>query len=95
VPDSLMLTCPLHERPLVPSPVPGGLVCPETGCLTAVRIGVPGGLFSSPLTPLGEGAAGHHELVCTYQAAGFTRTEAMQVLCCLISASIMKDKGDG
>ena len=97
MPDSLVIMCPEHRCPLVPSPAdPVMLFCPQDDdCDTSVRLSVPDGFPSSPLTPLGEGAAAHHELVLTYQAAGFSRTEAMQVLCCVISASMMKDKGSG
>ena len=90
-----MLTCPEHGTLLVPDATDGTrLVCPDGDCFHEFRF-AGGPAFPSPLTPLGEGAAAHHELVLTYQAAGFTRTEAMQVLCCVISASMMKDKGSG
>jgi hypothetical protein len=85
------ICCPEHGDPLVPSG-PGSLRCPADGCEFGFGFGT---LGIPPLTPLAEGAAGHHELVLTYQAAGFSRTEAMQVLCCIISASFMKDKGSG
>ena len=98
MPDSITITCPQHGCVLSADTAdPGRLFCPEGACGSEVRIRIPDGpLFPvSPLTPLGEGAAGHHELVLTYQAAGFSRTEAMQILCCVISAGIMKDRGNG
>jgi hypothetical protein len=95
------ITCPEHNLSLVPGD-PGRLRCPEDGCFFGyiadrdLAFAPSAQRFpSSPLTPLGEGAAAHHELVLTYQAAGFTRTEAMQVLLCVITASMMKDKGNG
>jgi len=92
MPDTSPLRCPAHQAGLVPSAAqPGVLMCPDSRCNFVFG----SALVSSPLTPLGEGAAGHHELVLTYEAAGFSRTEAMQILCCVISASIMKDKGSG
>ena len=96
MPDSLVIMCPEHGTLLVPDAADGTrLACPDSDCFHEFRFASGPALPSSPLTPLGEGAAAHHELVLTYTAAGFTRTEAMQVLCCVISASMMKDKGSG
>jgi hypothetical protein len=64
----------------------GRVTCPA-GCeMTAP-------LPPSPVGPISQGAAMNHELVLTYQAAGFSRTEAMQVLLCIIQAGIMKGSG--
>ena len=49
----------------------------------------------SPLSVLDQGAACQHESVLSWQAAGFSRSEAMQLLCCIIQASIMKGSGGG
>jgi hypothetical protein len=96
--ESLLLTCQAHGQPLIPgiSP-PGVLTCPEAGCRTAVTIAPlgPPGMPSAPLTPLAAQAAAHHELVLGHEAAGFSRTEAMQVLCAVIQAAIMRGSGDG
>jgi hypothetical protein len=93
--ESLLLTCQNHMQPLVPASVPGVLACPEAGCLTAVGITPASGLRSPspPLTPLGAQAAGYHELMLSCEAAGFSRAEAMQVLCCTIQAMIMRGSG--
>lgn len=94
--EAFAITCPQHACVLVPDPLdPVRLCCPDAGCDNEVRITVPdAGLFlSSPLTMLEQGAAQHHELVLAHVAAGFSRTEAMQILCCIISASIMKGSG--
>jgi hypothetical protein len=94
VPDSLALTCPQHEAVLIPSPVQAGmLMCPDATCTTVVCLS--GTAPSSPLTYLEQGAAERHELVRAHEMAGFSRSEAMQVLCTTISASIMKDSGHG
>jgi hypothetical protein len=98
VADSLMLTCPDHHNVLLPDPGdPARLFCPDAACDTSVRVAVPeGAAFPfSPMTSLEQGAAAHHELVRTYESAGFTRTEAMQILCTTITATIMKDRGHG
>ena len=98
MPDSLLLSCPDHGLPLIPD---GGaddaatLMCPDAGCPMAVRIGAPGGLPFSPLTSLEQGAAQRHELVRAHEAAGFSRTESMQVMLCITTALIMKDPGSG
>lgn len=94
--EAMVITCPAHNQPLVPDHDDiGALSCPEGDCELVVRIAVPDGMFSSPLTPFGQTAAGHHELVTTYQQAGFSRSEGMQVLCCIITAGVMKDRGNG
>jgi len=49
----------------------------------------------SPLSVLDQGAACQHESVLSWQAAGFSRSEAMQLLCCIIQAGIMKGSGGG
>jgi hypothetical protein len=48
----------------------------------------------SPLTYLEQGAAQRHELVRAHEAVGFSRSEAMQVMIAVITATIMKDRGD-
>lgn len=98
MPESLVITCPDHQCPLLPSPAdPVMLYCPEGDCDTSVRISAPeAAVFpASPLTHLEQGAVQHHELVRAHEAAGFSRSEGMQVLCCIISASIMKGGGNG
>lgn len=96
MPDSLALTCPEHEAVLIPSPVQAGmLMCPDAACVVVVRLELPGGSPLSPLTYLEQGAAERHELVRVHEGAGFSRTEAMQVLCVTITASIMKGSGSG
>ena len=90
----MALTCAAHEAVLIPSPVQQGmLMCPDATCATVVCLS--GGPPASPLTYLEQGAAERHELVCAHERAGFSRTEAMQVLCTTITASIMKDRGNG
>lgn len=96
--DSLMITCPEHGTALIPSgPAddPGALACPDATCATAVRIAIPDGTPFSPLTMLEQSAVQQHEFVCSREAAGFSRTEAMQLLCCIVQATIMKGSGSG
>ena len=97
MPDSIVITCPEHGCPLLPSVADlVMLYCPQDpGCDTSVRISAPDGPMSSPLTYLEQGAAERHELVTSHEAAGFSGSEAMQILCCVVYASIMKDKGNG
>jgi hypothetical protein len=77
--------CPAHHLPFAPSGP--GLVACGAGCV------MPLPFPASPLTSLGQGATGHNELVLTYQAAGFSRVEAIQILCCVIQAGIMRGSG--
>ena len=96
--DSMMITCPAHSCPLIPSfLVPGDLACPEQDCGTVIHITIPddAGFPPSPLTSLEQGAAAHHELVLSYEAAGFSRSEAMQIVCTVITALLMKGSGSG
>lgn len=96
--DSLMMTCPQHGTVLIPSHTqPGILMCSDPVCPVVVSIAVPpaAGMPLSPLTQLEQGAAAHNELVCSYEHAGFTRTEAMQILCCVITAAFMKGSAGG
>jgi hypothetical protein len=94
VPESMALTCPQHDAVLIPSPVQAGmLMCPDATCATVVCLSAGGP--PSPMTFLEQGAAERHELVCAHERAGFSRSEAMQVLCTTITASIMKDRGHG
>jgi hypothetical protein len=99
MPDRLVITCPEHGCPLVPSLAdPVMLYCPQdAACDTSVRIFASDApLFpSSPMTELEQGGAQQHEFVLSRVAAGFSRTEAMQILCCIVSAGIMKGSGDG
>ena len=44
---------------------------------------------------LEQSAVQQHEFVCSREAAGFSRTEAMQLLCCIVQATIMKGSGSG
>ena len=93
MPDSFAITCPVHEAVLVPSPVaPTMLRCPDTTCATIISVPVP---LSSPLTVLEQGVAERHEIVRVHEAGGFSRSEAMQILCTTITATIMKDRGYG
>lgn len=41
---------------------------------------------ASPLTALAEGAAQLHELYRSYVEAGFTETQAMQLVCAMVTA---------
>ena len=50
---------------------------------------------TSPLTVLEQGVAERHEIVRVHEAGGFSRSEAMQILCTTITATIMKDRGYG
>ena len=75
----MLITCPaLTSCPLIPS-VPGSRrpgTCPEQDCGTVIHITIPddAGFPPSPLTSLEQGAAAHHELVLSYEAAGFPRS---------------------
>lgn len=92
--DSLLIMCPGHGCPLMPDhDDPGRLRCPEGACVNEVRIGAADGFPFSPLTSLEQGAATHHELVLSYERTGFSRSESMQILCTIITAHIMKDRG--
>jgi hypothetical protein len=71
--------------------VPGNLICPEGDCGTAIHITAP---EADVLTYLEQGAAQRHELVRAHEAVGFSRSEAMQVMIAVITATIMKDRGD-
>jgi|SRR5215472_18420026 len=94
--DSLLLSCPEHQIALsADSDDPGRLFCPMGACANEVRIGAAGGFPFSPLSQLEQSAAQHHELVLAHEAAGFSRPEAMQVLCCIIHAGIMRGSGNG
>jgi hypothetical protein len=94
MPESLALTCPEHDAALVPSTIqPGMLMCPDATCATVVCLS--GSAPSSPLTYLEQGVAERHEMVRVHEAGGFSRSEAMQILCTTITASIMKDRGNG
>ena len=94
MPDSLALTCPEHEAALIPSTVqPGMLMCPDATCSTVVCLS--GTAPASPLTYLEQGAAQRHEIVRAHEAAGFSRSEAVQILCTTITATIMMGSGDG
>jgi hypothetical protein len=94
MPDSLQITCPEHEAALIPSHVqPGMLMCPDASCATVICI-LPAG-FPPALTSLEQSAAANHELVLVHEGAGFSRAEAMQVLCSVITATIMKGSGSG
>jgi hypothetical protein len=96
MPESLMFTCPEHGHALLPLPAdPHLLRCPEDGCEMSFRLGAADGFPLSPLSLLEQGAAQHHELVLAHEGAGFSRSEAMQVLCTVISAGIMKGSGSG
>lgn len=96
MPESMAITCPEHQTVLIPSPVQDGmLMCPNATCSTVIFLSAPPGPPASPLTYLERGAAERHELVCTHESVGFSRSEAMQVLCTTITASIMKDRGSG
>lgn len=96
MPDSFAITCPVHETVLIPSPVqPTMLMCPDTTCATIISVPVLNGPPVSPLTYLEQGVAERHEMVRVHEAGGFSRTEAMQILCTTITASIMKDMGAG
>ena len=50
---------------------------------------------ADPMTLIEQGAAAHHELVLSYEAAGFSRSEAMQIVCTVITALLMKGSGSG
>lgn len=94
--DSLMISCPRHCAPLLADHEDlGRLFCPMGDCGTEVRVAATDGLPLSPLTQFEQGAAQHHELVLAHEGAGFSRSEAMQVLCTIISAGIMKGSGSG
>ena len=96
MPDSFAITCPVHEAVLVPSPVaPTMLMCPDTTCATIISMPAPTRLLSSPLTVLEQGVAERHEIVRVHEAGGFSRSEAMQILCTTITATILKDRGYG
>ena len=96
MPDSFAITCPVHETVLIPSPVqPTMLMCPDTTCATIISVPVPNGALPPPLTYLEQGVAERHEMVRVHEAGGFSRTEAMQILCTTITVSIMKDRGAG
>ena len=96
MPDSLLLSCPGHSVALSADILdPGRLYCPADGCGNEVRIGAGDGFPFSPMTSLEQGAAQRHELVRVHEAAGFSRTEAMQVMLCITTALIMKDPGSG
>lgn len=45
-------------------------------------------LPSDPLPKLLADAVQQHELVLTYVAAGFSRAEAMQLLCTMVAAAV-------
>ena len=92
MPDLPAIVCPDHGVPLLSVPdEQGTLRCPRPGCFFAFGTGKDQMLAqSSPLTYLEQGAAQRHELVRSHEAAGFSRSEAMQVLCTVIAASIMK-----
>jgi hypothetical protein len=101
MPDLPAIVCVEHAQPLVPDG-PGRLRCPEPGCafgfITSkdqafAPLPAQPAMPPSPIGPLGQTAVDHNELVGLYQAAGFSRSEAMQVLCCVITAGIMKGSG--
>jgi len=95
VADMLQITCPEHETTLVPSHIhPGMLMCPDASCATVICILPPEGTPSDPLTYLEQGAAQRHELVRAHEAVGFSRSEAMQVMLTVVTATIMKGSGD-
>jgi hypothetical protein len=95
VPDRLTITCPAHNAPLTPLPGgdPAALYCPQIGCMTCIRVS--SGEPWSPVSPLEQNAVMQHELVLSRQSAGFTRAEAMQILCAVIHASIIRGSGSG
>lgn len=98
MPETMLLTCQHHIRPLTPSAAGGALLtCPEPGCAVAVRIMAAAGpvMPVSPLTPLAQTAAAHNEFVTTYVASGFSRAEAMQLLTGVLQAAVMKGAGNG
>ncbi len=93
----MMITCPAHSCPLIPSfLVPGDLACPEQDCGTVIHITIPDSLFpADPMTLMEQGAAAQHEFVRSREMAGFSRSEAMQILVAITQANIMKDNGNG
>jgi hypothetical protein len=95
MPDPVTITCPAHSALLVPDllDLPGTFGCPEPDCGTSIRITFPDDLGGG-LTFLEQGAAQRHEFVLAHQAAGFSRSEAMQALGFIITATIMKGSGD-
>lgn len=91
--SELRACCPEHGDALVAAG-PGALRCPVQDCEFGFG-GLPeGAAFPlSPMTSLEQGAAAQHEFVRSREAAGFSRSEAMQLLCCVVSATIMKGSG--
>jgi hypothetical protein len=81
--------CPAHQLPFAPFG-PGQMACPA-GCVTDAPPLFP----VSPMSSLEVGAAQRHELVVAHEKAGFSRPEAMQVLCTFITATVMKGSGGG
>ncbi|MEV0608109.1 hypothetical protein AB0I61_17260 [Polymorphospora rubra] len=48
----------------------------------------------SPITEMAAGAAATHELYLAYVEAGFTAQQAMQLMCAIVSAGIVKGQTD-
>jgi hypothetical protein len=99
MPDTLLITCKTHTRPLIPGTRgetgPTILTCPDAGCPTEIVVTQlrGSGMPASPLTSLEQQGAAHHELARSYESAGFSRSEAMQVVLAVIHAVIMKGSG--
>jgi hypothetical protein len=79
VPDAVRFLCPDCRNFRIPG------LCPHV----APELSFP----SSPLTILEQNAAMEHELVVSRERAGFSRSEAMQILCTALTAVIMKGSG--
>lgn len=47
----------------------------------------------SPMTALAEAAAQQHELYLAYIAAGFTASQAMQIICAMVAAVVTQQAG--
>jgi hypothetical protein len=58
-------------------------------------MGEDGNLPPDPMSQLATGAAQQHELFMGWVNAGFTRTEAMQLLIAIVAAGIAKGPGNG
>jgi hypothetical protein len=101
--ESMLITCPAHSAPLIPSVlVPGDLACPEPDCGTVIHITIPDNpdfpgfarFPAEPLTNMEQFAAIQHEFVRSREAAGFSRSESMAILIAVTQANIMKDNGN-
>lgn len=81
--DALPQTCEAHRLPLVHVGV----------CTQGCAIDFAAALPQSPLSESDQVAIIRHEMVMSHVRHGFSRSEAMQVLCTIISASVMKGSG--